>query len=68
MASTAFEHACRACGTPLPADDLILVKFRRCFYCGRYNPLRANRKALLTPLALVAAATALTVWWSQTGL
>lgn len=56
---------CRSCGTALPASDLILQKFCRCYYCGRHNPLQPDWwRALVTP-AIAGTAAALTLWWSR---
>lgn len=65
MAGRSPESACRACGTIIPAAEPVLVKFRRCHYCGRYNPFGSNWRALALPGAIVAAMSALTAWWGQ---
>ena len=59
---------CCACGTSIPVTDLILEKFQRCYYCGKHNPFGTNWKSLLTPIVVITAMTALTVWWSRTPL
>ena len=56
---------CRACGTRIPHDEPVLTNFRRCYYCGRFNPAGINWRSIMIPAALIAGMTALTAWWGN---
>jgi hypothetical protein len=53
---------CRACGTNIPLSDLILEKFRRCYYCGKADPFGADWRNLLAPAVVLLILTMLAMW------
>jgi hypothetical protein len=56
---------CVSCGTAIPPGEPILVKFRRCYYCGRHNPLGASWKTRAAPAVLLAAAGLVAIFWTH---
>lgn len=60
------DGKCRKCGTHLPLSDLVLQKFRRCYYCGRHNPLGADWRNIAAPGVMAALAALTMLWWTQT--
>jgi hypothetical protein len=56
---------CRSCGTPIPPSDPILVKFRRCFYCGRHRPHGNNWTLTTVPVMILAVIGLLAIWWTH---
>jgi hypothetical protein len=56
---------CRSCGTPIPPADPILVKFRRCYYCGRHRPLGNNWTLTTVPVIIAAVIGLLAIWWTH---
>ena len=59
---------CCACGTAIPVCEPIYEKLGRCYFCGRFNPVGPRLGRLLTPVCLVLALAALTMWWGHTPL
>lgn len=57
--------ACRNCGTIIPPAEPVLVKFHRCYYCGRYDPCGSSWRTLVLSGAVIAAMSAFTAWWGQ---
>ena len=51
---------------PIPHSEPILLKFQRCYYCGRHNPFGADWRSLVAPALVVTVLAALTMWWRQT--
>ncbi len=63
-----LQHAdgtCTGCGTALPVSEPILVKFHRCYYCGRHNPLGPVWKLRTAPAIIAAAIGIIAIWWTQ---
>lgn len=56
---------CRACGTTIPLNEPILVKFRRCFYCGRHDPLGASWTNTTAPVVIAALIGLIAIWWTH---
>ena len=56
---------CSSCGTSIPLSEPILVKFQRCYYCGRSHPFGGVWKGRTTPVIVVAAVAFLAIWWTR---
>lgn len=56
---------CRSCGTPLPPAEPILVKFQRCYYCGRHRPLGSKWTLSTMPVIIAAMIGLLAIWWTH---
>jgi hypothetical protein len=56
---------CIGCGTSLPLREPILVKFHRCYYCGRHRPLGSGRRNRTAPVLIAAAFGLIALWWTQ---
>ncbi|MFZ5690125.1 MAG: hypothetical protein ACOY5F_02590 [Pseudomonadota bacterium] len=56
---------CRSCGSPIAADEPILAKFQRCYYCGRHYPLGRNWTFTTAPVIIAAMAGLLALWWTH---
>jgi hypothetical protein len=68
MASDGAHGQCCACGTAIPFCEPIYERLGRCHFCGRFNPLGPRLSRLITPVGLILALAALTLWWGQTPL
>jgi hypothetical protein len=56
---------CRSCGTPIPPAEPILLKFQRCYYCGRHHPLGRNWTLTTVPVIIAAMIGLLAIWWTH---
>jgi hypothetical protein len=56
---------CRSCGSPIAADDPILAKFQRCYYCGRRHPLASRRTLTTVPVIIATVAGLFAIWWTH---
>jgi hypothetical protein len=56
---------CRSCGSPIAADEPILAKFQRCYYCGRHHPLGRTWTLTTAPVMIAAAIGFLAFWWTH---
>jgi hypothetical protein len=56
---------CRSCGSPITADDPILTKFQRCYYCGQHHPFGRNWTLTTVPVIIAAMAGLLAFWWTH---
>jgi hypothetical protein len=65
LASDGTHGQCCACGTSIPACEPIYEKFGRCYFCGRFNPIGPRLAVLLTPVCLILALAALTMWFGH---
>ena len=54
---------CRGCGTSIPLSDVILRKFRRCYYCGKASPFGPGVRGLAVPAVRATLAVA-AMWWT----
>jgi hypothetical protein len=68
MANDGAHGQCCACGTLIPLCEPIYERLGRCHFCGRFNPLGPRLSRLITPVGLILALAALTLWWGQTPL
>jgi hypothetical protein len=56
---------CRSCGTAIPHSEPILLKFQRCYYCGRHHPLGRNWTLTTVPVIVAAMIGLLAIWWTH---
>jgi hypothetical protein len=56
---------CRSCGSPIAADEPILTKFQRCYYCGRHHPLGSSWTLTTVPVIAAAVIGLLAIWWTH---
>jgi hypothetical protein len=55
---------CRSCGSPIAPDEPILVKFQRCYYCGRRHPHGSKWTLATAPAIIAVVAGLLAIWWT----
>ncbi len=60
-----LHRACRQCGTSLPASEPVLVKFRRCYYCGQHNPVRRPFLHATAPALLASTIGLIALAWTR---
>jgi hypothetical protein len=59
------DGECRSCGTSIPLSEPILVKFQRCYYCGRHHPLGPDWTLTTVPVIVVAVIGLFAIWWTH---
>lgn len=57
---------CIGCGTAIPLDEPILLKFHRCYYCGQHRPFGSEWRSRTAPVLIAATIGLLALWWTQT--
>jgi hypothetical protein len=62
---TEVHRACSQCGTSLPASDPILVKFRRCYYCGQHDPCGRPFTHATAPALIATAIGVIALVWTR---
>jgi hypothetical protein len=67
----ALEHdssrECIGCGTAIPLNEAILLKFHRCYYCGQHHPFGSEWKTRTAPVLIAAMIGLIALWWTQLG-
>ncbi len=56
---------CIGCGTSLALTEPILLKFRRCYYCGQHRPLGRGGRNRTAPVVIATAIGLIALWWTQ---
>ena len=56
---------CIGCGTAIPSNEPILVKFHRCYYCGRHRPFGSEWRTRTAPVVIAATIGLIAVLWSR---
>ena len=59
------HHDCRSYGTSIPSSEPILVKFQRCYYCGRHHPFGRLWLNSTAPVVIVAVIGLIAILWTH---